>query len=464
MNATNNLLLNTDSYKIGAHWNMFPAGTEIAYSYFEARAGAKWDNVTFFGLQAAIKRHLVGQVVTQEKIDRAALLCKKHLGSDTAFNRDGWEAILQEYGGKLPIIIHALPEGMTVPVSNVLMTIQNVGGERFRWLTGYLETLLTNYMWYGSTVATQSREAKKAVKHFLDRNSDNFLLDFFIHDFGARSVSVPEQAALGGAAHLISFKGTDTIVSLEFASEFYNADLDTLAFSVPASEHQIMGALGRDGETAVVADLLVKYPTGILSLVGDTYNIYDFAGKICGETFKEQILARDGVLVIRPDSGDPEEVMLKLCNILWDKFGGKVNSKGYRVINPKVRLLWGDGINIQGVKNVLGVLAVNGWASENVACFGIGSNLLQKVNRDDLRFAFKCCAQFRDGKWNDIFKDPVDGGKKSKRGRLKLVKTDTGYETRRFEEDGEDVLVEVFNCGQIVKEYSFEEIRKNAVL
>lgn len=463
MKNIDNIIITTDSYKLGAHWNMFPERTETTYSYFEARAGGKWDFVTFFGLQVGIMRHLVGQVVTREKIERAALLAKKHFGNDNSFNRQGWEDILTDYNGKLPVVIRAVPEGLTVGTSNVLMTIHNLGGSKFRWLTGYLETVLTNYMWYGSTVATQGRYAKLSVKHFLEKTSDNFLLDFFIHDFGFRSVATPEQATLGGMAHLVNFKGTDTMIALEGACEYYDANLDNLGFSVPASEHQLMSALGREGEAKVVGDLLTKYPTGILSLVGDTYNIYDFAEKICGEQYKEQILARDGVLVIRPDSGDPEEVLLKLCNILWIKFGGTINSKGYKVINPKLKLLWGDGVDIQGVKNILGALTINGWATENIACFGIGSNLLQRVCRDDLRFAFKCSAQYRDGKWNDIFKDPIDGGKKSKKGRLKLVKTETGYETRRLEDEGEDVLVEVFNCGELVKKYSFDEIRKNAL-
>ena len=459
---TDNLLLLTDSYKIGGHWNMFPDNTEACHSYFEARTGSKWDDIVFFGLQACIKRHLLGQVVTQEKIDLASEICKVHLGNDKAFNRAGWQAILDEFGGRLPVVIRAVPEGSVIPVSNVLMTIRNLGGEKFKWIVGYLETLLTNYMWYGSTVATQSRDAKARVKKFLEANSDNTLVDFFIHDFGARSVAVPEQALLGGMAHLINFKGTDTVSALYGAVRLYNADLNSLGFSVPASEHQLMSALGREGEAKMVGDLLDKYPTGILSLVADTYNVYDFAEKICGETYREKILSRNGTLVIRPDSGDPETVMLKLASILWKKFGGTTNSKGYKVINPKVRLLWGDGINMQGVSNILGFLAVNGFAAENVACFGIGSNLLQKVNRDDASFAFKCSAQMRDGVWHDVYKDPIDGCKKSKRGVLKLVKTVTGFETRTANEPGEDFMVEVFNCGNLVKEYNFEEIRKNA--
>jgi nicotinamide phosphoribosyltransferase len=460
----NNIILLTDSYKFGGHWNMLPPKTEGVYSYFEARKGAKWDEVTFFGLQYVMKRYLSGVVVTQAKIEQAARYAKAHFGNDKAFNREGWEYILNEFGGVLPIIIKAAPEGSVIPISNVLMTIENLGGEKTAWLTSYLETVLTPYMWYGSTVATQSREAKKLVKHYIDRTSDNALIDFFVHDFGCRSTTCMEQAAFGGAAHAISFKGSDTVNAIEFAEEMYNADIQSLLFSVPASEHAIACSEGRDGESNIVGRLLEKYPTGILSLVADSYDVYNFAEKICGETFKDVILNRDGVLVIRPDSGEPEEVMSKLVNILWNKFGGTINSKGYRVINPKVRLLWGDGINIHGVQNILGNFMANGWAAENIACFGMGSNLLQKLNRDDLRFAFKSSAQKRDGVWYDVYKDPIEGGKTSKRGRLKLVKTSDGFTTVRENEEGEDYLQTVFEMGKLVKEYNFEEIRERAKL
>lgn len=463
MNINDNILLLTDSYKIGGHWNMLPEGTDTVYSYFEARAGAKWPEVTFFGLQYVIKKYLVGVVVTREKIEKAALYCRKHFGNDTAFNRAGWEHILNEWGGKLPVVIRAIPEGKTVPVNNVLMTIHNLGGAKTAWLTGYLETVLT-HMWYGCTVATQSRQGKKMIKHFLDQTSDGGLIDFFIHDFGCRSVSCMEQAAYGGAAHLINFKGTDTVPALQFAEEVYGASLDGLAYSVPATEHSIMTPCGPAGESDIVGRLINQYPTGILSMVGDSFNIYEFAEKICGETYRDIILKRDGVLVIRPDSGDPEEVMLKLVNILWKKFGGTTNSKGYRVVNPKVRLLWGDGINLDGVRDVLGNFMVNGWAAENIACFGIGSNLLQIVKRDDLRFAFKCCAHERYGKWVDVFKSPIEGGKNSKRGRLKLVVDGDTFKTVRLKEAGDDILVEVFNAGDLVREYTFDEVRKNAEL
>lgn len=463
IDTNDNLLLLTDSYKIGGHWNMFPTGTETVQAYLEARAGAKWDAVTFFGLQGIIKKYMTGQVVTREKIEEAAELCKEHFGNDTAFNRAGWEHILNEWSGKLPLIIRAVREGSVIPISNVLVTVENLGGEKTAWLVGYMETLLS-HVWYGSTVATLSREARKIVKHNLDYTSDGGAIDFFIHDFACRSVTCMEQAGYGGAAHLINFKGTDTLPAMKFAKMLYGANLRGLAYSVPASEHQIMTAEGRDNEEAVVGRLLDKYPTGILSLVADSYNIYNFADKICGEVFKEKILARDGVLVIRPDSGEPEEVMLKLVNILWDKFGGTINSKGYKVINAKVRLLWGDGIDLHGVKTVFGSFMLNKWAAENIACFGIGSNLLQKVNRDDMRFAFKCNAQFRNGIWHDVFKSPIEGGKESKRGRIKLIKDGLEYKTVRLEAPGEDLLVTVFEAGELKNEITFDEVRKNSEL
>ena len=461
MNTTENLLLLGDSYKFGGHWNMLPDRTDTVWSYLEARTGAKWDEVTFFGLQYIIKKHLLGQVVTREKIEEAAMFARIHFGNDNAFNREGWEHILTAHGGKLPVIIRAVPEGTTVGVGNVLMTVHNLGGEKTAWLTGYLETVLT-HVWYGCTVATQSRQGKKMAKHFLDVTSDGGLLDFFIHDFGCRSVTCMEQAAYGGAAHLINFKGTDTVPALKFAQEVYGADLNTLAFSVPATEHSIMTAMGPNGETEIMGRLLKQYPTGVLSVVGDSFNIYNFAEKICGETFHNDILARDGVFVIRPDSGDPEEVMLKLVNILWNKFGGTTNSKGFRVVNPKIRLLWGDGINLDGVRDVLGNFTVNGWATENISCFGIGSNLLQIVKRDDLRFAFKCSAHKRDEKWVDVYKSPIEGGKCSKRGRLKLIHDGGTFKTVRFEEPGEDILETVYESGELLIDQKFDDIRNRA--
>jgi nicotinamide phosphoribosyltransferase len=257
--------------------------------------------------------------------------------------------------------------------------------------------------------------------------------------------------------------GTDTIRAMEFAIKYYNADLNDLAYSVPASEHSIMTAKGRAGETEVVRQLLEEYPKGILSIVADSYDVFNFTENIIGGTFKDAILNRDGKVVIRPDSGDPESVTKKLINILGDKFGYTENKKGYKVLNPKVGLIWGDGLSVSDIRAILGNLAIDGWSSENIV-MGMGGGLLQKVNRDTQRFAFKCSAQLQGNEWVDIQKDPIHAGKKSKKGRLSLIKQDGVYTTIPYSDNCNDVLETVFENGEIVKEYTFSEIRKNAEL
>ncbi len=458
---TNNILLLTDSYKL-CHFNMYPKGTQRVYSYFESRKGAQFGETVFFGLQYILKKYLVGQVVTRDKIEQAAILTKIHMGSDDRFNRAGWEYILNTYGGKLPVIIKAVPEGTPVTVNNVMMTVE-VADDNLAWLTNYLETILTQ-VWYPSVVATQSRAVKKDIKHYLGNTTNNLGgLNFMLHDFGCRGVSSMESAGIGGAAHLVNFMGTDTIPAMMVAANYYGADLNGLAYSVPATEHSIMTSLGEDGEFDLVQELLNNYPTGILSVVGDSYNIYKMADTI-GTRFKEQILARDGVFVLRPDSGDPVEVMLKLADILWKKFGGTINEKGFRVINPKIKLLWGDGIDPVGIRGILGAFLVNGFSIENIACFGMGGGLLQKINRDTQRSVFKCSAQMRGGEWIDIQKKPIDITKASKKGRLKLIKVDGEFKTVNIDEPGEDLLVTVFDNGTLARDYTFDEVRKNAAL
>lgn len=462
-----NICLTTDSYKLN-HWNQYPKGTETVYSYFECRKGAKFNETPFFGLQYIIKNHLEGVVVTREKIENAAKLCKAHFGDEKYFNRVGWEYVLNEHGGKLPVIIKAVEEGTVVPINNVLMTIENTGGENTAWLTNFLETILSQ-VWYPITVASLSREVKINIKEYLDLTSDNGLLNFGLHDFGFRGASSWESAGIGGAAHLINFLGTDTVVAMEVAMNYYNAELNGLAFSVAATEHSVMTALGKDGEEQVVENLLNEYPTGILSVVSDSYDIYNFVNNIVGNKFKDRILARDGVFVVRPDSitpqhPTPEEEMVWIMHNLWDNFGGTINNKGYYVINPKVRVLWGDGIDLEGIKKILYDVTKAGFATENIACFGMGGGLLQKVNRDTQRCAFKCSAQYRDGQWYDIQKNPKDVSKASKKGRLKLTKVDGKFVTVNENETGEDYLKVVFYNGALVNEVDFATVRKNAAL
>ncbi len=461
-----NICLTTDSYKLN-HWNQYPAGTEKVYSYFECRKGAKFAETPFFGLQYIIKNHLEGVIVTREKIENAAKLCKAHFGSEKYFNREGWEYILNSHGGKLPVVIKAVEEGTVVPINNVLMTIENTDNKCF-WLTNFLETILSQ-VWYPITVASLSREVKVTLNEYFTLTSDGGLLNFGLHDFGFRGASSWESAGIGGAAHLINFLGTDTVVAMEVAVNYYNANLDNLAFSVAATEHSVMTALGKNGEEQVVENLLNEYPTGILSVVSDSYDIYNFVSNIVGTKFKDRILNRDGVFVVRPDSitpthPTPEEEMVWIMENLWANIGGTINSKGYKVINPKVRVLWGDGIDIEGIKKILYFITKAGFATENMACFGMGGGLLQKVNRDTQRCAFKCSAQYRDGQWYDIQKNPKDVSKASKKGKLKLIKVDGEFETVGENDPGEDCLKVVFTNGVLVKEIDFDTVRKNAAL
>lgn len=474
------ITLKSDSYKFG-HWDQYPVGTETVVAYLESRVGARFDETVFVGLQPLLIKHLVGPVVTRQGIEKAAKLAKAHFGSEKLFNRAGWEHILNEHGGCLPIRIKAVPEGTTVSVSNVLMTVENLDPKCF-WLTNYLETLLS-HVWYTSTVATLSRETKKIIKKYLERTADNLGgLNFMLHDFGFRGVSSVESAEMGGMAHLVNFLGTDTVVAIEAIVNFYGkntwkdggfnpnldddpTEYDGIAYSVPATEHSVMTARGPEAEAEVIGDLIKNYPTGILSVVVDSYDYKNCVGNIIGKQFKDAILARDGTFVVRPDSGNPEEVTLDIMENLGKNFGFTVNGKGYRVLNPKVRVLWGDGIDIRGVDNILGTLLVNGWSAENMV-FGMGGGLLQKLNRDTQRFAFKCSAQKRNGVWHDIFKNPIDKTKASKKGRLALVKTGDKWETKPEADvlPERNALVTVFENGKLVKFYTFAEVRKNAEL
>lgn len=462
----NNLILSTDSYKL-THHAQYPPGTEGVYSYFESRLGAEHPYTVFFGLQAILKQYLEGVVVTPDDIDEADQLAAPHFGNSQLFNRKGWEHIVSEHGGKLPLRIRAVPEGTPVPTGNVLMTVENTCPQCY-WLTNAVESLLT-HVWYPSTVATLSRTVKEMIARYLDRTAETRdALPFMLHDFGYRGASSHESAAIGGLGHLVNFVGTDTLPAMLLAVEAYGAELETLAFSVPATEHSVMTAEGPEGELQIVDRLLDEYPTGILSVVADSYNIYNFVENIW-QHFGARILARDGVFVLRPDSitsvdPTPAREMVSLLRRL-SRFGMTQNSKGYDVLDPHVRLLWGDGIDPRGIGAILQETAGAGYSAENMV-FGMGGGLLQKgINRDTLRFAFKCSAQKRNGVWIPVSKDPLDKAKASKRGRLALVKDDDGlYRTVGGPVGLPDELVTVFENGELTRVFTFDEVRANAAI
>lgn len=461
-----NICLTTDSYKLN-HWNQYIPGTEYNFAYWECRKGAFFPETVFFGLQYILLKHLVGKVVTEEGIQEAKALCAFHFGSNDKFNEDGWRYILEKHDGKLPVRISAVPEGTVVPVGNALITVENTD-PNCAWLTNFLETILSQ-VWYPTTVATLSREVKKEIKRGLSITSTELNANFGLQDFGFRGATTYEAAEIGGAAHLVNFQGTDTVPALLGARKYYDAKLEDLGFSVSATEHSIMTALGVEGEEKVIEHLLDKYPEGILSVVADSYNIQNFVDYIVGQKFKERILARKGVFVVRPDSvtpdlPTPEKEMVWILESLWNRFGGTVNVKGFKVLDPSVRVLWGDGIDIKGITRIIDAVKDKGFSTENIACFGMGGGLLQKVNRDTQRCAFKSCAQYRDGQWHDVFKNPLDKSKASKRGRLKLIKQNGEYQTVPIGHFEDSELEVVFKNGELVRRYSFDSIRQRAIL
>ena len=461
-NSDVNICSLSDSYKFG-HWDMLPPNTNKVYSYFESRTGAKYNNTVFFGLQYILKKYFVGRIVTQEKINEASIEMMSHLGLDI-FNEKMWDHILQFWDGKLPVTIKAVPEGMPVPVNNVLMTVESNDSECAS-LTNFLETILT-HVWAASTVATKSREIKKIIKCYMELTSDNMgLLNFMLHDFGFRGVTSVESAGFTGAGHLVNFYGTDTFAACKNIMKYYNSSMP--AYSVLATEHSIMTSMGRKGEMEVFERLLDKYPNGILSVVIDSYDYKNFIFQ-AGTRFREKILTRDGKVVFRPDSGDPVNVSLWVLDNTEKYFGSTINGMGYKVLNPKVGVLWGDGIKTEGIITIYEAMKQAGYSAENMVV-GMGGGLLQDMTRDTQRFAFKSSYQERDGIGYDIFKDPIDGSKKSKKGRLVLIRTEDGARTineKEYNEEqhGSDLLETVFENGVLVRDMSFDEIRQNAVL
>jgi nicotinamide phosphoribosyltransferase len=458
---SSNLVLQTDSYKF-THWKQYPPGTQYVYSYLESRGGM-FSQTVFFGLQYYLLKYLCGSVVTEEDVMEAREFVDRHIGAGM-FNVKGWMHIVRNLGGRLPVEIKAVPEGSSVSVQNVLMTIENTDPACY-WLTNYLETLLLK-VWYPITVATLSQGIRKVILDALHRSGDPALIDFKLHDFGYRGVSSEETAGIGAAAHLINFKGTDTVAGIRVLQQFYQSQ-EMEGFSIPAAEHSTITAWGRENEDQAYENMLTQFPQGLVAVVSDSYNVYEACEKLWGTLLREKVEGRQGTLVVRPDSGKPREVVLKVLDILGTKFGYETNAKGYRVLNPKVRVIQGDGVNYWTIQDALTAMNRAGWSADNIT-FGMGGALLQQLNRDTQQFAFKCSNVTVNGEDRDVFKDPVEGhDKASKRGRLALHLKDGKWSTvrsRRGVDDPEDRLKPVFRDGELLVEQSVAEVRRRARL
>ncbi|XP_063954003.1 nicotinamide phosphoribosyltransferase-like [Lytechinus pictus] len=457
----NNILLLTDSYKV-THHRQYPDGTTLVSSYFESRGG-KFPEVVFFGLQYILKRWLCGQVITAEKIAEAKELYKLHFGADH-FNEAGWTHILEKHGGYLPMRIKAVPEGSVIPYKNVLFTVENTDPQ-VPWITNWFETLLVQ-VWYPMTVATNSRVQKELIAKYLSETADNLTgLPFKLHDFGFRGVSSVETAGIGDAAHLVNFQGTDTIPGIVVARKYYSCQM--AGFSIPAAEHSTITTWGKNGEREAFKNMLDQFPTGLVAVVSDSFDVYNACEKVWGEQLREQVISRGesgSILVIRPDSGEPREVVLKILNILSKVFGCSKNSKGYKMLPPYLRVIQGDGISYDTIDQILSKMKEEGWSADNLT-FGSGGSLLQKHNRDTQKCAYKCSYCIIDGESRNVFKQPItDLGKKSKKGQLSLQEVDGKIVTM---EEGKgnpnkDLLELVYENGQLLKDHTMDEIRERA--
>lgn len=465
-----NLILLADAYKYAHHKFYYPGTTQI-YSYLESRGGM-FDETIFFGLQYFLKEYLQGPAFTQQDLDEADGFLKQVFGRDDVFDKSKFQYILDKYNGHLPVKIKAVAEGTAVPTSNVLMTIENTDPECY-WLTNFLETLLMQ-VWYPCTVATLSNQIRKVVTQFYSETATEGAeagIDFVLNDFGFRGVSSVESAKIGGAAHLINFSGSDNLAGSGMAINYYDAT-KVYGLSIPATEHSICTLLGRDGELEIFKHVLRSFPTGTIACVSDSFNIFKACKEYWGDKMREEILNRQGTLVIRPDSGDPIMTLLEIFKILFETFGFTTNAKGYKVLPQQIRVIQGDGVNYTEIINIYNALKANGISAENLV-LGMGGALLQKVDRDTQKFALKCSSAVINGQEVAVEKSPTEmdaqgnitpSFKKSKGGRLKLLKINGIFKTVNEQEHIElaDELHTVFENGKLLNTITFEQVKANA--
>ena len=475
----------TDGYK-PSHWQFYELGVTEMYDYLESRGG-DYQSLTVYGIQGLLMKYLVGQVVTPDEVRRSRKFYAKYFGMDGVFNYEGWMYIAEKLGGRLPLEVWALPEGIQVPVRTPMMTYVNTD-PNCAWLAGYLEPVMFK-AWNPITVATLSQHCKKVLYEGLVKSGTPSDIIWKLHDFGYRGVSSEESAEIAGSAHLVNFWGTDTIPAIDYVNEFYSdGSLDEdgdptymPGFSVRATEHSVMTHRGLAKESEVVRDILSKCPNGIIAMVGDSRNIFEFAEKIIGTDFHTEVVEREGIVVIRPDSGEPIPTMMKLLWILGEKFGYTTNEKGYRVLGTaaensvgKIKTLQGDKNDYHAIYNMIQALHGGNWSLDNIATFGVGGALLQASTRDTQKMAVKL-SSLTDitGKWRDVMKDPItDPGKGSKAGRFAVISEvdpATGREriVTRTLAQGEpnpanNLLRPVYRNGEMLVHDNFETIRARA--
>lgn len=477
-----NPLLLTDGYKID-HRRQYPQGTTLVYSNWTPRKSRidAIQEVVFFGLQYFIKKYILHDFETYFFKQPKATVIQQYTRRINTYlgpNEVGAEHLEALHDlGYIPMVFKALPEGVSVPVRVPMFTMYNTLPEFF-WLTNYFETLLSAVIWLPCNSATIAKKYRQILDHYASQTSSApEFVQWQAHDFSMRGMGGIEAALLSGAAHLLSFTGTDTIPAINFLEEYYHANADTelIGGSVPATEHSVMCMGTTQGEFYTFKRLICEtYPAGIVSIVSDTWDLW----KVLTEylpALKTEITQRQGKVVIRPDSGDP---VLILCGnpnatalpekkgvieLLWDTFGGTINAKGYKELCPQIGAIYGDSITIERATEICKRLKNKGFASTNVV-LGIGSYTYQYNTRDTFGFAMKATYGEVNGEGRPIFKDPVtdDGTKKSAKGLMKIVFENNTYKLHdevTWHEEKQGELNEVFRDGKLLIDHTLQEIR-----
>ncbi len=485
-----NPLTAIDFYK-SDHRNQYPQGTTEVYSNFTARSAKygqvikeTFDNkVVFFGVQYFVKDFLMKawqEEFFNKPLEQVVKKYQRRMDSSLgkgAITVEHIEALHKL--GYLPLKLKALPEGTRVPVGVPVLTMVNTHPEFF-WLTNYLETILSSYLWKPITSATTAYEYKKLLNDYAEKTGGaKEFVAFQAHDFSFRGMSSLQDAVVSGAAHLTSFWGTDTVPAIDMMEDYYGADAEQemIGCSVPATEHSVMCMGMQDGEVSTFRRLINDlYPTGIVSVVSDTWDFWKVVTEYVS-LLKEEILAREGKLVIRPDSGDPVFIVTGdpsapegtpehkgALQCLWDVFGGTVTEKGYKLLDEHIGLIYGDSISLDRANAILLAMEKKGFASTNIV-FGVGSYTYQYVTRDSYGFAMKATSGVVNGERRNIFKDPkTDSGvKKSAKGLLRVIEENGElvlYDQQTEEQEAGGLLQVVFEDGKLVHETTMATIRK----
>ncbi|NQX86232.1 MAG: nicotinate phosphoribosyltransferase [Flavobacteriaceae bacterium] len=478
-----NPLLYTDGYKVD-HRRQYPDNTTLVYSNWTPRKSRidGIDEVVFYGLQYFIKKYIITDFDENFFSQPKDLICKtyaRRINSYLGDNNVGVQHIADLHDlGYLPICIKALPEGVSVPIRVPMFTLYNTKPEFF-WLTNYFETLLSAMIWMPCTSATIAKQYRKILDQYAKETSTiPEFVDWQGHDFSMRGMPGLEAAVLSASGHLLSFTGTDTIPSIDFLETYYNADSDNelIGGSVAATEHSVMCMGTNIGEQDTFKRLITEvYPNGIVSIVADTWDLW----KVLTEylpNLKHEVLARDGKVVIRPDSGNPVDIICGNPNgntteeqkgvieLLWDTFGGHINGKGYKTLDAHIGAIYGDSITIERATQICERLKQKGFASTNIV-LGIGSFTYQYNTRDTFGFAMKATYGEVNEQGREIFKDPItdDGTKKSAKGLLKIIKENETYklvDKVSWEEQQQGELRAVFKDGTLLIDDTLAAIRR----